>query len=136
MTSVRDTAPGLGGCCSAVAFAETGAAMATVIFIYWPAGDEGGAIRGDLEYDVEEFFGEAAESTEGGGGVDGFHLDFVLCAGQDVDSWVTRLREFLKQAGAGPRTFFEVYAEDWKPGMAWRRVEVFGTDRWLTERKR
>ena len=92
--------------------------MATDIFIYCPAGDEGGAIRGDLEYAVEEFFGEAAESTGGGGGVDGFHLDFELCAGQDVDSWVMRLREFLKQAGAGPRTFFEVYAEDWKPGMA------------------
>jgi hypothetical protein len=44
------------------------------------------------------------------------------------------LREFLKSAGAGRRTFFEVYPEEWEPGMAWRRVEVFGADRWLTER--
>src|SRR5262249_56345904 len=107
--------------------------MATDIFIYCPSGDEG-AIRGDLEYDLEGFFGQAAICTGGGGGVDGFNLDYELCDGQDVDSWVARLREFLKQAGAGRRTFFEVYPEEWEPGMVWRRVEVFGADRWTTER--
>jgi hypothetical protein len=107
--------------------------MATDIFNYCPSGDAG-AIRGDLEYDLEGFFGEAASCTGGGGRVDGFNLDFELCDGQDEDSWVTRLREFLKRAGAGRRTFFDVYPKEGKPRMAWRRVEVFGADRWLTER--
>jgi hypothetical protein len=30
----------------------------------------------------------------------GFNLDFELADGEDLESWVVRLREFLKQANA------------------------------------
>jgi hypothetical protein len=59
-----------------------------------------------------------------------------LADGEDVESWVTRLRDLLRSVGVGRGTFFEVYPDGWKPGMAWRRVEVFGSDRWVTERDR
>ena len=106
--------------------------MATEIFIYCPSGEEC-ACRDVLEDDVEDFFGDAARFSGAGSGLPGFHLDYELADGEDVESWVSRLREFLQQAGAGPSTFFEVFPEGWRPGMGWRRVEVFGADRWLTE---
>jgi hypothetical protein len=108
--------------------------MVTDIYIYCPSG-EAGACRGDLEYEVEEFFGSAARFSGAGSGERGFNLDFELADGEDVESWVVRLREFLQRADARPGTFFEVFPEDWEPGMAWRRVEVYGTERWLTERE-
>lgn len=108
--------------------------MGTEIYIYCPSGEEG-AIRGDLEDEVEGFFGNAAMLTGAGGGLQGFNLDFELAEDQDVDVWVARLRDFLKQANARPSTFFDVYPEDWKPGMPWRRVHVFGEERWITERE-
>jgi hypothetical protein len=107
--------------------------MATEIYIYCPSGEEG-ACRDDLEYEVEAFFGSAARFSGAGSGARGFNLDYQLADGQDVESWVGRLREFLKHAKARPGTCFEVYPAGWKPGAAWRRVEVFGADRWLTER--
>ena len=107
--------------------------MATDIYIYCPSGEEG-AIRGDLEDDVEEFFGDAARFSGAGSGVMGFNLDFELAAGEDVESWVVRLRDFLIQANARPSTFFEVFPDGWEPGQAWRRVDLKGGDRWLTER--
>jgi hypothetical protein len=42
--------------------------MVTSIYIYCPAGEEG-TRRGDLENDVEDFFGSAAECVGGGSGV-------------------------------------------------------------------
>jgi hypothetical protein len=108
----------------------------TDVYIYSPPPTEGveGACRSDLEDAVEEFFGSAAEMTGAGSGSLGFNLDFALADGEDVESWVARLREFLKQANARPGTVFEVFPDGWEPGMAWRRVEVYGTDRWLTKR--
>jgi hypothetical protein len=108
--------------------------MGTSIYIYCPSGEEG-ALRGDLEDDVEGFLGDAAEFVGGGSGVQGFNLDFELAEDEDVELWIGRLREFLKQANARPSTFFEVFPEDWEPGMPWRRIEVFGEDRWLTKRE-
>lgn len=108
--------------------------MPADIYVYCPAGEEEGLIRGDLEYELEEFFGEAALVSGGGGGLMGFHIDFELADGQDVDAWVERLKVFLVQVGVRPSTFFTVYPDGWEPGTPWRRVEVFGTDRWLTEK--
>lgn len=110
--------------------------MPTDIYIYCPPHVEGvaGACRSDLEDAVEGFFGDAAELSGAGSGNLGFNLDFELADGEDVESWVVHLREFLKQADARPGTVFEVFPDGWEPGMAWRRVEVYGTDRWLTER--
>ena len=108
--------------------------MSTSIYIYFPAGQER-ATRIDLEDDLEEdFFGAAAEFTGSGSGNMGSNLDFELADGEDVEQWVLRLRNYLRQREARPGTVFEVFAEEWEPGMAWRRVEVFGSDRWVTER--
>lgn len=90
--------------------------MPTDVYIYCPSGEEG-AIRGDLEYDLEDFFGAAARFS-GGGGVPGFNLDFELADGEDVEAWVVRLRDFLIQANARPSTFFEVFPDGWEPGQA------------------
>ena len=108
--------------------------MPTDIYIYCLSGEEG-AIRGDLEYDVEEFFGAAARFSGARGGVPGFNLDFELADGEDVEAWVVRLRNFLKQENARPSTFFEVFPDGWKPAQAWRRVDLNGDDRWLTARE-
>lgn len=106
--------------------------MATSIYIYCPSGEEG-ATRGTLEYDLEEFFGSAAECVGGGSGTKGFNIDFELADNEDVEAWVHRLRQFLQQARVRPSTYFVVYPDDWEPEMPRRRVEVFGEDRWLTE---
>jgi hypothetical protein len=93
-----------------------------------------GTIRGNLEWDLEEFFGEAVVSTGGCGGKGGFTLDFELAEGEDMDSWATRLREYLQhRPNTGRSTYFDVLPDGWAPGQAKRRVEVFGTDRWITE---
>ena len=107
--------------------------MPTDIYVYCPAGEEG-PIRGDLEWELEEFFGTAAFMSGGGGGLMGFNLDFELADGEDVELWTDRLKSFLAGIGVRPSTFFTVFPDGWEPGMPWRRVEVFGQDRWLTER--
>lgn len=108
--------------------------MGLSIYIYFPAGEEGVG-RNHLEDELEEdFFGRHAQLTGAGSGVPGSNLDFELADGEDVEQWVVRLRDYLRQWGVQPGTFFAVFAEDWEPGMAWPRVEVFGADRWLTER--
>ena len=89
--------------------------MPTVIYIYCPSHGEG-ACRSDLEDAVEEFFGTAAEFSGGGSGNRGFNLDFELADGEDVEAWVVRLREFLKQIQARAGTLFEVFPDDWQPG--------------------
>jgi hypothetical protein len=81
--------------------------MPAEIFIPCPSGEEG-AIRGDLEYDVEEFFGTVARFN-GGGGVPGVNLDLELVAGEDVETWVVHLQDFLKQVNARPNTLFEIF---------------------------
>src|SRR5262245_28893058 len=92
-----------------------GLRMGANIYIYCPSGEEG-AIRGELEDDVEAFFGDAAEFVGALGGVPGFNLDFELADGEDVEAWVVRLRDFLKEANARPSTFFDVFPEGWEPG--------------------
>jgi hypothetical protein len=106
--------------------------VATSIYIYCPAGEEGAA-RCDLEDDLEEFFGSAAECVGGGSGVKGFNIDFELADGEDVELWVSRLRQFLQQMRVRPSTYFSVYPDDWEEGMPRRRVEVFGEDGRLTD---
>jgi hypothetical protein len=107
--------------------------MGANIYVYCPAG-EPGLSRSDLEDELEAFFGDAAEDVGAGSGVPGFNLDYELADGEDPEQWADRLREFLRQAGVRPGTVFEVFADGWQPGMEWRRVEVFGSDRRLTRR--
>lgn len=105
--------------------------MATDIYIYFPTGKEG-AGRGELQDDIEDFFGNAAEDVGAGSGIKGSNLDYELADGEDVEQWVTRLREFLRERGAKPGTWISVYPDGWQPGDPHRRVEVFGKDEWVT----
>lgn len=107
--------------------------MGANIYVYCPSGVNGLA-RYDLEEALEEFFDGAAEDVGGGGGEAGFNLDYELVDGEDPDAWADRLKPFLEQIGVRSGTVFEVFADSWEPGMPWRRVEIFGTDRRLTER--
>jgi hypothetical protein len=105
--------------------------MPTSVYIFCPSGEEG-ASRGVLEDELEEFFGAAAELSGGGGGVKGFNIDFELADGEDVDEWVSRLRQFLVQLRVRRGTRIQVFPDGWEHGMSWRRVEVFGSDQWVT----
>ncbi len=109
--------------------------MAANIYVYCPSGEEG-LYRGKLEAELEDFFGTSAELCGGGGGgAKGFNIDFELVDGEDLEAWVERLKSFLSNIGVRPSTFFTVHPDDWEPGMPWRRVEVFGEDRWLKEQQ-
>jgi hypothetical protein len=107
--------------------------MGANIYVYCPAG-EPGLSRPDLEEALEAFFGSAAEDVGGGGGAQGFNLDYELADAEDAEQWADRLREFLRRAGVRPGTVFEVFADGWEPGIEWRRVEVFGSDTRLSQR--
>src|SRR5262249_37170018 len=104
------------------------------IYIYCPSGQPGLA-RCDLEEELETFFGSTAEDVGAGSGESGYNLDYELAKGENHEAWVDRLRVFLKQVGVRAGTVFEVFPDGWEPGMKWRRVEVFGEDRWLTRRE-
>lgn len=102
------------------------------IYVYCPSTGPG-LDRCDLEEELESFFGDAAEDSGSGSGQTGFNLDYELAAGEDPNAWADRLKTFLQSIGVRPRTVFDVFPDDWEPGMVWRRVEVFGTDRRLSD---
>ncbi len=108
--------------------------MSTDIYIYGPAEDDG-LERDDLEDALRGLLGPAGRLTGAGSGVGGYNVDLTLAAGENLEVWIARLADLLRQLGAGPGTFFEVYPTGWKPGLPWRRIEVDGEDRWLTERE-
>ncbi len=107
--------------------------MAANIYVYCPSGVDGLA-RCDLEEELEAFFGDAAEDSGAGCGEMGFNLDFDLAEDEDPHAWADRLKPFLVSVGVRPGTVFDVFPDGWEPGMEWRRVEVFGTDRRRTDR--
>jgi hypothetical protein len=109
--------------------------MGANIYVYCPSG-VAGLSRSDLEEELEKFFGGAAEDVGAGSGNAGFNLDYELAAGEDPEAWADRLKVLLRSIDVKPGTVFEVFVDGWEPGMEWRRVEVFGTDRRLTERER
>lgn len=106
--------------------------MAANVYVYCPAGVDG-LDRSDLEEELEAFFGEAAEDCGAGSGVGGFNLDYELADGEDPHAWADRLKPFLARIGVRRGTVFDVFPDDWEPGMEWRRVEVFGEDRRRTD---
>ncbi len=103
-------------------------------YVYSPSGQPG-LDRSDLEEVLEDFFDGSAEDVGAGSGEAGFNLDYELLDGEDPRMWADRLRDVLRSIGVRPGTVFEVFADGWEPGQAWRRVEVFGEDRWLTDRQ-
>ena len=98
--------------------------MVAEIHIYCPRG-KGGAARGDLEFDLEELLGTAGEITGGGSGIEGFNIDVALTVGEDWESWVVLIRDFLRRQKARPGTYLNVFPPDWTSGMEHRRVEVY-----------
>src|SRR5262245_44956726 len=98
--------------------------MGVDIYIYCPIGQPGAA-RGELGFDLEELLGAAGEITGGGSGVQGFNIDLELNDDEDLEQWITRLRDFLRQQGARPGTYFTIYPPGWHPNIARRRVEVY-----------
>lgn len=109
--------------------------MSTNIYVYAGLDEDDGLYRDDLEDALRGLIKGVGQLTGAGSsfGDLGFNVDLSLPAGEDIDGWTDRLLEMLKRLGAGPRTFFEVYPSGWKRGMPYRRVEVSGKDRWLTE---
>ena len=109
--------------------------MAMSIYICFPDGEHGheGPIRGDMEWDLEEFFGPAADSIGGSAGKASYTLDYDLVDGEDVEAWTLRLQAFLQEKGVGSKTFFDLFLDTWVQGQPWRRIEVYGSDHWLTE---
>lgn len=108
--------------------------MAANIYIYCPSAAVSGLSRSDLEEELEEFFGDAAEDCGAGSGEAGFNLDFDLEDGEDPQAWADRLKPFLAKIGVRKGTVFDVFPDGWEPGMEWRRVEVFGEDVRRTDR--
>lgn len=106
--------------------------MAANLYVYCPPGEDGPS-RCDLGEELEAFFGEAAEDCGAGSGIAGFNLDYEFTPGHDPQEWADRLKPFLVAQGVTLGTFFTVYPDGWEPGMAWRRVEVYGADQWLTD---
>jgi hypothetical protein len=109
--------------------------MSTNIYLYGGMDEDDDLYRDDLEDALRGILMGTGQLTGAGSGVEGFNVDLSLADGEDVDSWTVRLVELLKRLGAGPRTFFEVYPTGWKQGMPYRRVEVSGQDRWVTEQE-
>lgn len=106
--------------------------MPATIYVYCNSSD-GSPDRCDLEEALEEFFGAEAEDCGAGTGCGGFNLDFAVADGVDLDVLANRLKEFLVLIGVDPSTYFDVFCDNWTPGMEWRRVEVYGKDQRLTE---
>lgn len=106
--------------------------MAANIYVYCPVGSDG-LSRCDLEEKLEAFFGVAAEDCGAGAGAAGFNLDYELAEDEDPHAWAERLKPFLASIGDRPGTTFDVFPAAWKPGMEWRRVEVFGGERRRTD---
>jgi hypothetical protein len=107
--------------------------MPANIYVYCPAGKKG-LSRDDLEEELEDFFGDAAEDCGSGTGKAGFNLDYELSEGEDPHAWADRLKALLARVGVRPGTKFDVFPDGWEPGAEWRRVEVFGDDRRRTDR--
>lgn len=75
--------------------------MAVNIYVYCPS-DAGGPSRGDLEEELEAFFGGAAEDCGAGAGLGMFNLDYELSDGEDPHAWADRLKPFLAGLGVAP----------------------------------
>ena len=106
--------------------------MAANIFIYCPPAEDGPSWS-LFEVELEAFFDGAAEDCGAGAGIAGFNLDCEIANGVDPHGLADRLKPFLMSVGVVPGTFFTVYSDGWEPGKSWRRVEVFGEDRWLSD---
>ena len=98
--------------------------MATEVFIYSkrssPALEEG---RGGLEEDLEEFLAGAGEVTGGGGGDRGWNVDLEIWG--DVEPWLERLCQFLRDWGVPGDTYLCIFPAGWSGDTQPRHVDVF-----------
>ena len=99
--------------------------MATKIYIYSKEFSlailsEG---RDGLEDDLDEFLGEAGETTGGGGGERGWNIDLEVI--EDAELWIGRICEFLRNWGVAQDTYLCVYPENGVEETEQRVVMVF-----------
>jgi hypothetical protein len=85
-----------------------------------------GQSRGDLEDDIQDYFGKSVEVTGGGHGRDGWNVDLALLdEDADVHRFANNLVEFLQKWGAPGDTYLKVFKSDWKEGQEPVRLDVF-----------
>ena len=98
--------------------------MSVTFRVWCPHG--GDKIRGDLECDLEDFFGAEGEVAGGGGWPGGFDVDMELAADEGWKAWVPRLGRMLRELGYPLGTSIEVFPPDWEEGQAVPCFQVFG----------
>jgi hypothetical protein len=76
----------------------------------------GDTIRGDLEFDGEEFFGPDAHLCGAGGWDGGFDVEFEREDGAAWPEVVQQLQQFLRGAGYPPGTYIELFPPEWREG--------------------
>lgn len=106
--------------------------MAGSIYLYVPIVNDLYS-RADLEDELENRFADVMEQSGGGGGRDGYNLDFELT--DDVDPFLVadRLLIVLESMALPNGTRFDVFPGEWQPGDRWRSVSVHGEDRYRND---
>jgi hypothetical protein len=107
--------------------------VAVNVNIMFPAKPTG-AGRFETEEDMMTFFSPVAEYFGFGTSSDGStDVSLGIPDGEDVEEWLARMCDLLRAVGAHPDTFMAVFPEGNRPGDGWRRVDLKGGDRWVTE---
>jgi hypothetical protein len=107
--------------------------VAANIYIFCSSGVDD-LTRRDLEKELKAFLRGAVENREAGGGNAGCNLHYEVASGH-YSVTCDRVKAFLADRCVRPGMVLELFPDGWQPGMPWRRVEIFGADRWVTERE-
>jgi hypothetical protein len=103
--------------------------VATFIYIYSkqssPTLEREG--RFGLEDDLEAFLAGVGEVTGGGSAtkVCQWNIDLELTADAELETWIARISDFLRNWGVPEDTHFVIVPDDWAKGVETRRVNVF-----------
>ncbi len=107
--------------------------MAVTVNIMFPAPPPG-ARRFETEDDMMAFFSPFAEYLGfGTSSDDSTDVYLGIPDGADVEEWLARVCDVLRTAGAHPDTLIAVFPDGYWPGDGWRRVDLKGGDRWISE---
>jgi len=97
----------------------------SVTFRVW-CPSNGNKIRGDLEFDLEDFFGAAGMISGGGGWPGGFDVDVDVAEEMGWEARVAPLKQFLRESDYPMGIYIEVFSPDWEEGQAVPKFNVFG----------
>jgi hypothetical protein len=98
--------------------------MSVTFRVWCPTG--GNKIRGDLEFDLEDFFGAAGWVSGGGGWPGGFDVDVETAEDAGWEARIPQLKRFLWESGYPEGIYIEVFPPDWEEGQAVPKFLVFG----------